>query len=307
MRSAIVLVLAIVLDVVLGDPPSRMHPVAWIGAALARGRRALCAGGPGRLLFAGAALTLLCATAAALVAAGVVAAAGHLGAAGVLTEALALSTLLSLEGLARAARKVAAPLARGEIAAARAAVGLHLVSRPTATLEPGQVASAAVESVAENLTDAFVAPAMFYLALGLPGVAVYRVVNTADAMIGYREGCLECFGKAAARLDDVLNFVPARVAAVCLVAAAGLGGAAPGRAWRVMRRDAARTASPNAGWTMAAMAGALGVQLEKPGAYRLGDGAWPEVSAIERSVRLVSIAAALCTLALALAAISFAR
>jgi len=307
MRGAIVLVLAIALDVVLGDPPNRMHPVAWIGAALARGRRALCAGGPGRLLLAGATLTLLCATAAAVVAAGLVVAAGQLGAAGVLVEALALGTMLSPGGLARAARRVAAPLGRGEVAAARAAVALHLVSRPTATLEPGQVASAAVESVAENLTDAFVAPAMFYLALGLPGAVAYRVVNTADAMIGYREGCLEWFGKAAARLDDVLNFVPARIAAVCLVAAAGLGGAAPGGAWRVMRRDAARTASPNAGWTMAAMAGALGVQLEKPGAYRLGDGARPAVGDIERSVRLMAIAAAICTLAVGLAGICFGK
>jgi adenosylcobinamide-phosphate synthase len=304
-RTAAILLLAVAIDLALGDPPGRLHPVAWIGAALDRGRRALCAGAPRRLLARGAAVTLLCAAAGAVVAAGVAASASRLDAAGIVLEAVALSLLLSLRGLSRAARSVAAPLARDDLAAARAAVGRHLVSRPTATLAAGPVASAAVESVAENLTDSFVAPALFYVAFGLPGVAVYRVINTADAMLGYHEGDLEWFGKTAARLDDVLNYAPARLAAVCLVVASVLDGAAAGRAWRVMRRDARRTASPNAGWTMAAMAGALGVTLEKTGAYRLGDGPWPDVRDIHRSVRLMLGAAGICTTCLASVAIYF--
>ena len=305
MRTAAILILAVAIDLALGDPPGRLHPVAWIGTALDRGRRALGAGAPARLLARGAALTLLCATAGAVVAAGVAASARRLDTAGIVVEAVALSLLLSLRGLARAAGSVAAPLARDDLAAARAAVGRHLVSRPTATLAAGPVASAAVESVAENLTDAFVAPLLFYVTFGLPGAAVHRVINTADAMLGYREGDLEWFGKAAARLDDVLNYVPARLAAVCLVVASALGGAAAVRAWRVMRRDAGLTASPNAGWTMAAMAGALGVRLEKAGAYRLGDGPWPGVRDIHRSVRLMLGAAGCCTVCLAAVALYF--
>jgi adenosylcobinamide-phosphate synthase len=137
--------------------------------------------------------------------------------------------------------------------------------------------------VAENLTDALVAPVLFYLALGVPGALAYRALNTADTMLGYREGALEYFGKLAARLDDLANLVPARLSALAIVTAAR----SPTRAaWSVMARDHARTASPNAGWTMAAMAGALGVTLEKPTAYRLGHGRPPQPADIERSIHL---------------------
>ena len=141
-----------------------------------------------------------------------------------LLEALALTCLLSLRGLVGAAREVAAELGRGDLVAARRAVGYHLVSRPTADLDGGHVASATIESVAENLTDSLVAPALCFLVGGLAGAAVYRVVNTADAMFGYRLGPLEYFGKTAARLDDLLNLIPARLAGLAIVAGAGLAG-----------------------------------------------------------------------------------
>jgi adenosylcobinamide-phosphate synthase len=218
--------------------------------------------------------------------------AARLGAVGALVEALALACLLSLRSLAAAALAVEAALASGDLGAARDAVGRHLVSRPTAALDAGHVASAAVESVAENLTDAFVAPVCFYLAFGLPGAAVYRAINTADAMFGYREGTLEYFGKVGARLDDLFNLAPARLAGWALVAGALLAGGNASRAAGVMLSDRRRTASPNAGWTMSAMAGALEITLEKPGAYRLGTGPLPAPSDIERSVRVFAWASA---------------
>src|SRR5262249_4714871 len=141
-----------------------------------------------------------------------------------------------------------------------------------------------------NLTDAFVSPLVFYLLLGLPGAFAYRALNTADSMLGYREGALEYFGKVAARLDDVANLVPARLAALALVVTAGRRA---GAAWSMMRRDHARTPSPNAGWTMATMAGALGVTLAKPGVYRLGDGPEPSAGDIGRAERRVAGAVAL--------------
>lgn len=211
--------------------------------------------------------------------------AAHLGAAGIVLQALALKSTLSLRGLVVAARRVAGDLERGDLGAARASLARHLVSRPTATLGEGHVASAAIESVAENLTDGFVAPVCFFLAFGLAGAAVYRVVNTADAMFGYRDGVLEHFGKVAARLDDLLSLLPARFAAAMLVVGAALAGADAGSALRIGLRDRRLTASPNAGWTMAAMAGALGVALEKPDAYRLGDGRLPRAADIGESVK----------------------
>lgn len=267
--------------------------MAWIGRALGWGRATFAAGSPRRLLIAGAAVTLsvvALATAAALALIGVTSALGWLG---IVVEALVLKSMLSLRGLARSALAVRGALDRVDLGAARAAVGRDLVSRPTATLDAGQLASATVESLAENLTDAFLAPLLFFLAFGLPGAVAYRVINTADAMIGYREGALLYFGRVAARLDDVLNLIPARLAALSLVAAAAIAGADSRRAFTTMRRDHARTASPNAGWTMSAMAGALGVTLAKPGAYHLGAGRVPAPADVASAVRLMATAAAL--------------
>lgn len=250
------------------------------------------------MLVHGAALTLAAAAVATLAGWGVTRLAAHAGAAEPLVIGAALWLLLALRGLFAAALEVARHLSDGNLAAARRALAWHLVSRPTADLDAGHIASGAVESVAENLTDAYAAPLAFFLVFGLPGAALYRAVNTADAMIGYREGALEHFGKAAARLDDVLNIIPARLAALAIVAAAPLAGANGRTAWSTLVRDHAATASPNAGWTMSAIAGALGVTLEKRGAYRLGDGRPPHPDDIRRSVALAATAAAVLTVAL---------
>jgi adenosylcobinamide-phosphate synthase len=292
----------VALDAVAGDPPSRFHPVAWMGAAISRGRRALCTGGPRRLLVAGAVLTLAVAAAAALAGALVTALTRPAGGAGIVIEALALTTMLSLRDLARAARRVQAALRDGDLDSARVAVGRDLVSRPTARLSAGQVAAATIESVAENLTDSVVAPVAFYLAFGLPGAVAYRAVNTADSMIGYRHGALEHFGKVAARLDDALNIIPARVAALAIVAAAAAARADVRGAWRTMLAQHGRTASPNAGWTMAAMAGALRVSLEKPDHYVLGEGPEPTPADISTAVRIMIVAASFAITLLALCA-----
>jgi len=149
-------------------------------------------------------------------------------------------------------------------------VSWRLVSRDTATLSATQVSAATIESVAENLSDSVVAPLLYYAVGGLPAAFGYRFANTADAMVGYRDEVYEWLGKAPARLDDLFNLVPARLAAALIVAAAPLTGESAGRAWRIWRRDAGKTASPNAGHPMSAMAGALDVELEKVGHYRLG-------------------------------------
>ena len=289
-HAVAVVLLAVAIDLAFGDPPNRWHPVAWIGRALSAGRERLCHGSPTVLFVSGGALTLGV-IALAAVAGGLVAMLAHvLGAAGVLVQAVALKSTLALRDLARAARGVASALAANDLAGARTQLGFHLVSRPTAALDSSQVASGAIESMAENFTDAFVAPLLFYLVLGLPGALAYRALNTADTMLGYHDGPLEYFGKLAAKLDDLANLIPAPLAAVAIVAAAGHTARA---AWSVMIRDHDRTASPNAGWTMSATAGALHVTLEKSAAYRLGHGRPPTASDIDRSIRLVALASAI--------------
>ncbi|MCL0093495.1 adenosylcobinamide-phosphate synthase CbiB, partial [Dehalococcoidia bacterium] len=144
-----------------------------------------------------------------------------------------------------------------------------LVSRDVHGLPRPLVVSATIESVAENTCDSFVAPLFYFLLFGVPGAIAYRVVNTLDAMVGYH-GKYEYLGKFASKLDDVLNFVPARLTALLFIFAAFLCQADTRASWQTTFSDHSKTESPNAGWPMAAVAGALNVQLEKAGQYKLG-------------------------------------
>lgn len=287
-----VLLLAVALDLLLGDPPNRLHPVSWIGKLIWLGRSwALHL--PREILALYGVLLI--------VTVGVVTIMGALFAQALTNllwwplalgaQAWLLKCSFSIRGLVAAVWQVRDALAEGKLAAARGAARVHLVSRRTDDLDAGATAGAAVESLAENLTDSWTAPLCFYLVAGLPGAWLYRAVNTADAMIGYREGMLEQLGGASARLDDMLNWIPARLGALALCAGAWLGRESASGAWTVMRRDGDLTASPNAGKTMATMAGALGVTLEKLGHYRLGDGPPPDVAAMDRAVRVFAGAA----------------
>jgi adenosylcobinamide-phosphate synthase len=287
-RRPAAVALAVALDLAAGEPPARWHPVAWLGRALGWAERRA----PGRSVADGAAAVMTVAG-LAWAAAGLAArATRRLGWPGIVLEALALKPAFAVRRLAEATRGVESALRGGDLAAARARVGRDLVSRPTADLSADEVASAAIESAAENLVDSVAAPVLAYAAGGLPAAWAYRAVNTADAMWGYRDGRYERFGKAAARLDDLLNLVPARVGAAALAAGAALGGEDGAGAARTAWAQHGRTASPNAGWPMAAMAGALGVALAKRGAYRLGAGALPSSpDAIRRARRVVGWAA----------------
>ena len=290
--------LAVALDLLLGDPPNRYHPVAWIGRLIALGRRWAASVPADRLVLYGAVLIVVVTITAVMGGLAAQAAAGWLPWPGsLLAQAGLLKCSFSLRSLVAAVWEVRDRLEAGDLAGAREAVGRHLVSRPIEELGEGATASAAVESLAENLNDSWVAPLCFYLVGGLPGAWAYRAVNTADAMIGYREGMLEQLGGASARLDDLLNLVPSRLAALALNAGARLGGESGSRAWDVWRRDGGSTASPNAGQTMAAMAGALGVTLEKRSHYRLGDGPAPDVAVIDRAVGVFAAAAGVALVA----------
>lgn len=285
--------LALGLDLAFGEPPNRWHPVAWMGWLLDQGQAWAPTRGRLRLLLYGALLLLgvlsLVVIPVTLPSRGLLA----WGWGGVIVEAVLLKLTFSVRALFGAARSIQRALAQGNLNEARRLTGWHLVSRPTQELSSAQVVSATVESVAENLTDSFVAPLFFYVVFGLPGAWAYRVINTADSMLGYREGALEYFGKASARLDDLVNWIPARLAAIGIVLGAFFVGGSASGAWRVMWRDHGLTRSPNAGWTMAAMAGALSLTLEKPGAYRLGGSGAPAVEAIPRALRVAGAAIAL--------------
>jgi len=297
-----VILLALLIDLTFGDPPNRLHPVAWMGSAIGWARRHAPKAGHRAQFLYGAGLVgggaLLVAGSGGLLARGVERLPWW---ARLLGEALVLKTTLALRGLSRAATAVYEPLAHDDLPDARRQLSWHLVSRDTSALTAAQVAAATIESVAENTSDGVIAPLLFYMVGGLPAALAYRFVNTGDAMLGYRDPEREWLGKATARLDDGLNLLPARLTALLFVLAAWLTGADAQRAWAIWRRDARQTASPNAGHPMSAMAGALGVELEKVGHYHLGAGLpAPTAADIPHSVRLMQMAVFCTTLLIAL-------
>jgi len=218
-------------------------------------------------------------------------------------DAVLMSTLIAQNSLYRHVGAVANGLDHAGLAGGRDAVQ-HVVGRDPETLDEAGVARAALESLAENFSDAVTAPLFWALLLGLPGILAYKAVNTADSMIGHRTPRHEYFGWAAARLDDLLNLLPARLAGAALCGAAFLLSRAEGRAaWQAMWRDARKHHSPNAGWPEAAMAGALGIALAGPRVYdgELVDDAWmgaggrtdASSAGIRRGLKLYVIACAI--------------
>ena len=287
-------------DLLLGDP-GRWHPVAGFGKIAAWLEQRTYAD---RRL-AGAGHTVLLVGAAVGLGALAERCAARRRATMIILTGLASWTVLGGRSLARAATAVADPLATGDLAGARSQVR-HLVGRDVAELSESEVARAAVESVAENSSDAVVAPLLWGAALGIPGLLGYRAVNTLDAMVGHRSQRYERFGWAAARLDDLANWVPARVAALAAADAAPWVGGSPTMVLRVVRRDAGQHPSPNAGVVEAAFAGALGIRLGGRNVYRgqvderglLGEGPAADAADIPRANGL---AAAVSLTALALA------
>ena len=186
---------------------------------------------------------------------------------GLIAVAVIASTLIAQRSLHQHVADVATALEQGGVIAGRAAVA-KIVGRDPQTLDAAGVARAAIESLAENFSDAVVAPVFWMAIAGLPGAALYKAINTADSMIGHRTPRHEAFGWAAAKLDDLVNLPASRLSALLLVAAAALNkNASAAAAWRAVLRDAPRHRSPNAGYPEAAMAGALGLSLAGPRVY----------------------------------------
>jgi len=298
------------LDAAVGYP-DRLHrrvphPVVWAGGAISALERAWNRRewGPFRRRVLGILVVVLVGGAAVT--------AGWLPGFAPGPVAVALTVVLGSVGLAQRSlydhvAAVLRPLEVGDIVGARQAVSM-IVGRDVEALDEAGVAAAALESLAESFNDGVVAPVFWFVLAGLPGLFAFKVVNTADSLIGHRELRWRDFGWAAARTDDLMNLAPARIAGV-LVALAG------GRGWRTMWRDAPRHASPNAGWPEAAMAGALGVQLGGLATYdavghmrpTFGDGPAPTLGDLRRGLSVYVRACALLWGALLLGALAWPR
>jgi adenosylcobinamide-phosphate synthase len=298
--SAVGLAVGYLADRVFGDP-RRCHPVAGFGAAAAwLEARCYADRRTAGLLHTGALVGTAIGLGGALERL-----ISHRSLATLVTTAAVTWAVLGGRSLSQEAATVAEQLAGGKLSAARGQVR-HLVGRDTADLTPEEVARATVESVAENASDAIVAPLLWGAVAGLPGLLGYRAVNTLDAMFGHRSPRYLQFGWAAARLDDLANSAPARLAALAAAAWAPLVDGTTGSAMAVVRRDAGQHPSPNAGVVEAAFAGALDVQLGGRNAYHgavedrgiLGNGRPVVIADIARASRLAS-AVSLSALAVA--------
>ena len=262
-----------VLDAVFGDPAWLPHPVVLMGKCISKLEKTLRARFPktqqGELL-AGAVLafclpvgTFLLTSAVCLLAAKI---SPWLGLA---VQMFWCGQALAAKGLVQESRNVYGELVKPDLPAARKAVS-RIVGRDTESLTAEGVTKAAVETVAENASDGVIAPLLYMLLGGAPLALTYKAVNTMDSMVGYKNENYLYFGRAAAKLDDVANYIPSRLAALLWAAAAALTGSDAKGAWRIWRRDRRNHASPNSAQTESACAGALGVQLAGP-AYYFGE------------------------------------
>jgi adenosylcobinamide-phosphate synthase len=301
-------ILSLLFDLLFGDPPNRFHPTAWMGNLIAFLMRYRPRGNRAAEFSFGVFIILIGVTISITAGLAITQLTHYL-----LTNlsipnslffilnsafsALFLKLTISLRGLDRAAREVQVALQNNNLPEARRLLSWHLVSRDTSQLNESQIAAAAIESVAENSSDGIIAPLFFFALGGLPAAFAYRFINTADSMLGYRDAEREWLGKFPARLDDVLNFIPARLAGLFIT----LSAPDKKQAWRIMRRDAYQTASINAGFPMSAMAGALNVELEKIGLYKLGAGLnSPTVEDLIRARRVLYISVFIAALFFAL-------
>jgi adenosylcobinamide-phosphate synthase len=293
--NALVLGCAYAMDVLAGDPEWLPHPVRAMGRMISAGEALATPGqhSHGRDLIQGAVVTVavIAATVAAAVVVLAIARQLHPGVA-LVVEVLLAWTVLATGSLLAEARRVIHALEANDLPSARTRLA-RIVGRDTATLSESDIARGVIETLAESTCDGIVAPLCFLVAGGVPAALAYKAVNTLDSMIGHRERPYTYFGRVAARMDDVANFIPAWLSALAIATAAACLGKNATGALRVWRRDHANHDSPNAGHPEAAMAGALGVRLGGTNYYDGAPVAKPELG-VEGSAPTIAAASAAC-------------
>ncbi len=299
-----VLLLAIAIDLVLGEPPARVHPVVIMGRLIGFLKRRA---GPSRIEGAGVALFVILSAAAAghlLIAAADYISPFGVGL-GVFVSAYLLKSTIAIRCLLETSEEIG-DLVKEDFDQAKKLLPA-LVSRNPQGLTRTQATSAVIESLSENYVDTVVSPLFYYLllsplGLGVEAALAFKATSTLDSMLGYKTEELEDLGFASAKIDDLANWVPARLSPLFIAAARPSGAR---RAIKTALQDHARTPSPNSGWPMAAVAGALGIRLEKPGVYVVGEGgADPSTEDVEPALRLAGTAIGLTAAASALILVS---
>lgn len=272
-------------DWLFGDPPNRYHPVAWLGRLVSYCVPRL-KGGAEKVKGAVFAVSLVIAVAlavhflmfASMYLAGIIALA--------VVSVIMLKITIAVRGMERHAKAIMSCLEAGDLAGARQKLSM-IVRRRTDDLDEQHVLSATIECISESTVDGITGPIFYYSIFGPAGAFAYRVINTLDSMVGYKDDYFKDIGWMSAKLDTAANYVPARITAFLMVASAKMLGADWKNSLSMLQRDHAKTFSPNAGYPMATMAGALRVRLEKIGHYALGDEREP--ASLEKCKAAISI------------------
>ena len=273
------------IDYLLGDPPNRYHPVAWLGWLIGFFVPRLKGGaekinGAAFAIFIVAAMGLLVHLLAyvSMYLAGAVALA--------IVSIIVLKISVAVRGMERHAKTITSCLEAGDMAGAQRNLSM-IVRRNTDDLDEQHILSATIECVSESTVDGITGPIFYYSLLGPGGAFAYRTINTLDSMVGYKDDYYKNIGWMSARLDTISNYIPARITAFLMVVSAKMLGADWKNSLQMLHRDHDKTFSPNAGYPMATMAGALRVRLEKIGHYALGDG--QELATLEKCKTAISI------------------
>ena len=292
--SALIFILAFLIDMILGEYPDKIHPTIGIGKLISYLKPKLKSPDPkiekanGFLL--AITVILIVALPVFVLLFWIRLTFGDIPY--IIVGAVLFKATFAVKGMGRYTKPIATALKKNDLAEARKWLPF-IVRRDPSTLDERHITSAAVESIAESTTDGITGPFFFFAIFGVAGAFAYRVINTLDSMIGYKNVEYRNIGWFSATLDTLANYIPARLTACLMVVASSLLGENWRESWRILQRDKAKTVSINAGWTISAMAGALDTQLEKQGYYTLGDdhGITPEH--INRALRVMTLTAVL--------------
>ena len=292
--SLLIFILAFLIDVVFGELPDRFHPTVWIGKAIAYFKPKMKNENPRTEKINGVILCLLIITLVAVpvyfLIFGIRQFLGWVPY--IVVSAFLLKTTFAVKCMRHYTVPIAEALKNKDVDKARQGL-YYIVRRDPTNLSERHIISAAVESIAESTTDGITTPFFFFALFGVPGAFAFRVINTLDSMVGYKDREHMNIGWFSASLDTIANYIPARLTAILMVVATALLGENWRGSWRILQRDKTKTKSLNAGWTMSAMAGALNIQLEKPDHYALGDEGDVSPAHIMKALRIMELTAVL--------------
>ncbi len=299
--SVLILLIALLIDAVFGEVPDKIHPTVWMGRVIAFLKSRIRNPNPRREKAGGVLLAIFVMALFAVPAFGLIFVVRlFLGwIAYIVLAAIVLKMTFAVKCMSKYTSPIKCALEAGDLDKAKGFLH-YIVRRDPATLDERHVISAAVESIAESTTDGVTSPIIYFALFGVPGAVAYRVINTLDSMVGYRDVANLNIGWFSAKLDTLANYVPARLTAALMVLSATILGENWRGSWQIISRDRHNMPSVNAGWTIAAMAGALGTQLEKPNYYALGDDHGLSPGHISRALRMMNMTVVLFALAVVL-------